>query len=288
MAVKLRPRSPYPKHATTQASCSYPEQRGTNHTRSRTCPDTRYWRAWGKRVLRGRRPGADREPPRRRRYLSGDVLEIAPGLGTTASSILERTPRSYLNVDDDPTPSRWLGTRRLPGTCDRRRRLGDRTRRRERRRRYRRGDAHDAVRPIQVGDRRRGFPGAATGRPVFDPQTRPEPRRPPRRGQDRAPQVAGPVDRGQRRTPSPKPSGETCSPSPPSRSPRCGARGWRFPKPRRVIADEVERRTLRFVANLIRDGDARARVLAMRSTFTKYKSDLAATEVIATEPVDVA
>ena len=59
-------------------------------------------------------------------------------------------------------------------------------------------------------------------------------------------------------------------------------------EPRRVIADEGVRRTLRFVGNVIRDRDARKRVLAMRSTFTKYKSNLAAIEVIATKPADVA
>ncbi len=55
-------------------------------------------------------------------------------------------------------------------------------------------------------------------------------------------------------------------------------------EPRRVIADEGLGRALKFVGNVIRDADARKRVLAMRSTFTKYKSHLAAIEIIATKP----
>ncbi len=55
-------------------------------------------------------------------------------------------------------------------------------------------------------------------------------------------------------------------------------------EPRRVIADEGVLRTLKFVANVARDGDARRRILAMRKTFTKYRDHLTAIEVIAVKP----
>ncbi|GED96731.1 class I SAM-dependent methyltransferase [Gordonia crocea] len=52
-------------------------------------------------------------------------------------------------------------------------------------------------------------------------------------------------------------------------------------QPRRVIADEGLFGALRFVGNVIRNGDARKRVLGMRKTFRKYKDNLAAIEIIA-------
>lgn len=52
-------------------------------------------------------------------------------------------------------------------------------------------------------------------------------------------------------------------------------------EPRRVLADEGPARTLRFVANVLRDGGARARILGMRKVFTKYSENLAAIEIIA-------
>lgn len=52
-------------------------------------------------------------------------------------------------------------------------------------------------------------------------------------------------------------------------------------EPRRVIADEGIARTLRFVANVIRNPKARKRILGMRATFTEYRDNLAAIELVA-------
>ncbi|MEE2034611.1 class I SAM-dependent methyltransferase [Rhodococcus chondri] len=52
-------------------------------------------------------------------------------------------------------------------------------------------------------------------------------------------------------------------------------------EPKRILADEGLLGTLKFMGNVIRDSDARARVLQMRSTFTKYKKHLVAIEIIA-------
>lgn len=52
-------------------------------------------------------------------------------------------------------------------------------------------------------------------------------------------------------------------------------------EPQRILADEGLLGTLKFVSNVLRDSDARSRVLQMRSTFTEYKKHLVAIEVIA-------
>lgn len=54
-------------------------------------------------------------------------------------------------------------------------------------------------------------------------------------------------------------------------------------QPRRIIADEGLLGAIRFVGNVIRDGESRARVLDMRSTFRKYRKNLAAIEVVVTK-----
>ena len=55
-------------------------------------------------------------------------------------------------------------------------------------------------------------------------------------------------------------------------------------EPRRVIADEGPVRTLKIMGNVARNGDARHRILGMRKTFRKYRDELAAIEVIARKP----
>lgn len=56
-------------------------------------------------------------------------------------------------------------------------------------------------------------------------------------------------------------------------------------EPRRVIADEGPLRALRIVGNVVRNSDARRRILGMRSVFRKYRKELAAIEIIARKPV---
>jgi ubiquinone/menaquinone biosynthesis C-methylase UbiE len=57
-------------------------------------------------------------------------------------------------------------------------------------------------------------------------------------------------------------------------------------EPRRLLADEGVLRTLRFVTNVLRDSAARARTRGMRSTFRKHHNNMAAIEVIAEKPAD--
>ena len=51
-------------------------------------------------------------------------------------------------------------------------------------------------------------------------------------------------------------------------------------EPRRLLRDEGLRGALRFIWNAVRDGDARARILLMRSVFQRYQSHLSAVTLI--------
>ncbi|MGB7924143.1 MAG: methyltransferase domain-containing protein [Pyrinomonadaceae bacterium] len=51
-------------------------------------------------------------------------------------------------------------------------------------------------------------------------------------------------------------------------------------EPRRLLRDEGLRGALRFIWNVLRDRDARARILLMRSVFRRYQSNLAAVTLI--------
>ncbi|AHH15441.1 putative methyltransferase [Nocardia nova SH22a] len=55
-------------------------------------------------------------------------------------------------------------------------------------------------------------------------------------------------------------------------------------RPRRVLADEGLLGTMRIIRNVLRDRPARERVLAMRSTFRTYRRSLTAIAVIARKP----
>lgn len=55
-------------------------------------------------------------------------------------------------------------------------------------------------------------------------------------------------------------------------------------EPKRVVADEGPARTAVIVRNVLRNRDARRRILGMRKVFRKYRRELAAIEVIARKP----
>lgn len=60
----------------------------------------------GKRVLRPGGVELTRELLARAGLTGADVLELAPGLGRTATEILARRPRSYLGAEQDPDAAR--------------------------------------------------------------------------------------------------------------------------------------------------------------------------------------
>jgi hypothetical protein len=51
-------------------------------------------------------------------------------------------------------------------------------------------------------------------------------------------------------------------------------------EPRRLLSDEGLRGTLRFIWNVLRDRDARARIFLMRNVFRRYQSNLAAVMLV--------
>jgi SAM-dependent methyltransferase len=62
----------------------------------------------GKRVLRPGGIGLTRTLLARADLTDADVLELAPGLGRTATEILARHPRSYLGAEQDPDAARTV------------------------------------------------------------------------------------------------------------------------------------------------------------------------------------
>ncbi|GAC83679.1 class I SAM-dependent methyltransferase [Gordonia paraffinivorans] len=213
-----------------------------------------------------------------------DVLEIAPGLGKTATAILERSPRSYVGVDDDPnavelTKGAIGGRGRvLPGDASSTG-LDDEsadvaigeamlTMQSDRNKAK---IVQEAFRVLRPGGR------YAIHELAINPDTLPDEEKTEiRKSLARSIKVnARPLTEAEWRKLLTDAGFEVTK--------------VRFAKmallePRRVIADEGLGGALKFVANVLRDGDARKRVLAMRSTFTKYKSHMAAIEVIATKP----
>lgn len=63
----------------------------------------------GKRVLRPGGAGLTRDMLGHARPAAADVVELAPGLGRTAAEIVAAGPRSYLGVDQDPDAVRIVG-----------------------------------------------------------------------------------------------------------------------------------------------------------------------------------
>ena len=62
----------------------------------------------GKRVLRPGGIGLTRTLLADAAVSDADVLELAPGLGRTATEILARRPRSYVGAEQDPDAARSL------------------------------------------------------------------------------------------------------------------------------------------------------------------------------------
>lgn len=238
----------------------------------------------GKRVLR---PGG-RELTERllddADLAGADVLEIAPGLGKTAASIIERTPRSYVGVESDSAAAGLT-----EGV------VGDRGR-------VVPGDASatgldDESVDVAIGeamltmqsDRAKAEivaeafrvlrPGGryAIHELALHPDTLPDEAKTEIRKQlARSIKVnARPLTEQEWRKLFTDAGFEIK---------KVGFAKMALLQPRRVLADEGPLRTLRFVGNVLRDSDARKRVLGMRATFTKYRDELAAIEVIAVKP----
>lgn len=215
---------------------------------------------------------------------SSDVLEIAPGLGKTATSILRRNPRSYLGVESDPDAvalsQAAVGTAGRVVQADAQQTGADDasvdavvgeamlTMQSDR---HKSEIVTEAFRVLRPGGR------YAIHELALNPDTLSDTEKAEiRKALARSIKVnARPLTETEWRT-------------------LLTSAGFevqlvRFApmallQPRRVIADEGIGRTLAFVTNVIRNRAARKRILGMRAVFTRYRDNLAAIEIIATKP----
>jgi SAM-dependent methyltransferase len=235
----------------------------------------------GKRVLRPGGAELTRELLNRAEVTDADVLELAPGLGRTATEILARRPRSYLGAEQDPDAAalvRGIVTGR-----------GD----------VRVADASntglpDASSDVVVGEAMLTMQGEATKRAIVTEAARllrPGGRyaihelalTPDSIADDLKSEVRQSLARAITVNARPLTVAE-----------------WRhllaehglvvdhvatapmaLLQPRRLVADEGVLRALRFAVNVLIHRDARRRVVQMRRTFRRHRDRLAAVAIVA-------
>ncbi|MGS2643052.1 methyltransferase domain-containing protein [Streptosporangium sp. LJ11] len=239
----------------------------------------------GKRVLRPGGAELTRVLLARAGITGADVVELAPGLGRTAREILDRHPRSYLGVEQDPAAvaaagsvvaghgSVVLGNAAATGLPD-------------------------ASADVVIGEAMLTMRGDRAKHAVVA-----EAARLLRPGGRYAVHELG-------LTPDPLPeAAKTGIRQALARAVKVNARPqtiteWRsllqahglvvervdtapmaLLRPRRIIADEGPLGALRFIRNLLANPDARRRVLAMRRTFRLHRDHLIAVTVIARKPL---
>ncbi|GAC70130.1 class I SAM-dependent methyltransferase [Gordonia soli] len=238
----------------------------------------------GKRVLR---PGGKELTERllADAHISGaDVLEIAPGLGKTATAILELGPSSYVGVESDPAAvSLTEGV------------VGDRGR-------VITGDASatglaDDATDVAIGEAMLTMQGDRAKKEIVAEAfrvLRPGGRyaihelalHPDTLSDEQKAEIRKSLARSIKVNARPLTETEwrELLEEGGFRVETVGFAKMALLEPRRVIADEGILGTLRIVVNVLRNPAARRRILDMRSTFTKYRDELAAIEVIAVKP----
>jgi SAM-dependent methyltransferase len=238
----------------------------------------------GKRVLRPGGVELTRTLLARADVAGADVLELAPGLGRTATEIIARRPRSYVGAESDPDAAK-LVRRALAGRGD-----------------VRVTDAADTGLPdgsadVVIGEAMLTMQGDAAKHAIVAEAARVL--RP--RGRYAIHELAlTPDDLDEEISTDVRQSL--------ARAIKVNARPltvaeWSqllsnhglavehvatapmaLLQPRRVIADEGLFGALRFAKNLLVNRDARRRVLLMRRTFRKHRDRMAAVAIIASKP----
>lgn len=240
----------------------------------------------GKRVLRPGGAGLTRQLLSRVRLAGADVVELAPGLGRTAAWIIADGPAHYTGVDQDAAAARLVSTvvaghgvcvvadaadTGLPEACADvvigEAMLTMQTDR------GKRAIITEAVRLLRPGGRYAIHELGLTPNDL-DPAV--------------AEQIRKDLARAIKVNARPLTAAEWRS-----LLVECGlAVEWVGTAPmallqvRRNLADEGLRGTLRIVWNVLRDGDARRRVLIMRNTFTRYRRALTGIALVAHRPAE--
>lgn len=240
----------------------------------------------GKRVLRPGGIGLTRTLLARAQVTGADVLELAPGLGRTATEILARRPRSYLGAEQDPDAAQTVR-----GIVDGH---GD----------VRVADAAETGLPeatadVVIGEAMLTMQGDVVKHSIVAEATRvlrpggryaihelaltpdtlaDEVKTDVRQSLARAIKVnARPLTVAEW-TQLLADSGLVVD--------DVATAPMALLQPRRLIADEGLLGALRFAKNLLIHHDARRRVLIMRGTFRKYRDQLIAVAIVAHKPAD--
>lgn len=238
----------------------------------------------GKRVLRPGGVELTRKLLARADVADADVLELAPGLGRTATEILARGPRSYIGAEQDPDAARAVGE-----ILKSRAGHGD----------LRVTDAADtglpdASRDVVIGEAMLTMQGDAAKHAIVAEASRVL--RPDGRYAIHelalAPDNISEVVKTDVRQSLARAIKVNARPLTVTEWTQLLADSglvvdeiatapMALLQPRRLLADEGLLGTLRFVKNLLTHPDARRRVLIMRRTFRKYRDQLTAVAIVA-------
>ncbi|MCV7076570.1 class I SAM-dependent methyltransferase [Mycobacterium szulgai] len=242
----------------------------------------------GKRVLRPGGVELTRTLLARANVTDADVLELAPGLGRTATEIIARRPRSYVGAEGDPDAAHLVrGVLGGPGSGPAEVRVADAAD----------TGLADASADVVIGEAMLTMQGDAAKHAIVAEAARvlrPRGRyaihelalTPDDVAEDISTDVRQSLARAIKVNARPLTIAEwshlltghglvvehvTTAP-------------MALLQPRRVIADEGLFGALRFAKNLLTKPDARKRVLSMRQTFRKHRERLIAVAIIATKP----
>lgn len=238
----------------------------------------------GKRVLRPGGVELTRTLLRESRLKGADVIELAPGLGRTAGEIIALSPRSYRGVEADPDAARATERTLAPiGTVV----TGDAAR----------SGLPDADADVVIGEAMLTMQGEAAKAAIVAEAVRllrpggryaiHELALVPESIDD---EVKTDIRRALARSikvnarPLTILEWEQLLTGHGLVIDHVGTAPMALLDPRRIIADEGLLAALRFAANLLRQRDARRRVLAMRATFRAHRSHLRGIALIAHKP----